>query len=726
VLTKEMPIPAIPGQGWSLAGTGQNLKVMTTIAQGSYSDLQGDTVFQNVQWSNLLIGRSDASGKPIGTPKNWDSAVLDRTKTNFNCAFPPDVVSVANATASSETVSIRLRTIGQLQVNPPNPPMLAVPGATATGTIRLTNTGIDGSKIIYQFTPLGLTQVVKGTLLKDQSVNQTVKATCPQQNTTQNLTQTISYTDGTTDPSTGNLVNKTLNTQFTLTCVGPKLGVPSVSPSPARAKTKAITTAALTLTNIGAGTSSYGVQRDKNLSWITLAGEDANGYVYGTVVSGTPKSVGMNLTCPDEPGTYTTSLSVYDFNNSVGGQSINQPTTVTLICDGPRMEVPLNTTFTYYANAPLEGSFQVRNVGTEPLTYQLNYDRDAQHTSTPWLTILSGSSGTVQPNATATVPFRFQCNVIGKDAYGVYDNLTITSNDAVSQTASIASNSFCKQPNLAAMQLAANYCPRDGNGNLVCPTTGRGNIMQSDPSNLYEAYVQVMAISLETGASPSLVSITPPNGWQLLSSVTTGNGRAFVYWKWPDYFSTTWSAPREWVVNDGRAAPLQGQWAAFWTSAVYGYPIGGLADDQIGSVDTSTRRGVPNPVPPVLEVLDPVTLPPALPRPVLLASMGAGWNATCIYPGLFCQLQDFMFATKIGNIAYSSLGQGDRTLRTLVTGTVAVANYYVVGSALNPFNNVFSYGRPQPSGALRVSAGGARTTVGQPSTFPAPVFPPVR
>jgi hypothetical protein len=92
-MTKDMPIPSSPGKGWTLAGTGQNFKVMTAIAQATPLDLQGDTVFQNVKWSNLLIGKGDATGKAIGTPKSWDATVLDRTKTNFNCVFPPDVVT---------------------------------------------------------------------------------------------------------------------------------------------------------------------------------------------------------------------------------------------------------------------------------------------------------------------------------------------------------------------------------------------------------------------------------------------------------------------------------------------------------------------------------------------------------------------------------------------------------------------------------------------------------
>jgi hypothetical protein len=589
----------------------------------------------------------------------------------------------------------------------------ALPGPTEPTYDTWQNSGLSPKTTVAD----SITKQATGS----NSKSYTVSATCTNYETGHDSVVNIEY-------ATGNTVNgqpevKTVPVSVHITCSGHET---RFSPNTLTLTTDPGKSIDFTgnFTAYGVAVGAYptvydytDITIDNTATWLS-----ATSNTTGNVPLNGSIPIGFHAVCPNEVTTFETDVFV-------GTGDLGELTPITepklhvkLVCKGARMEIPVNTTFLYYSNAPLEGSFEVRNVGTEALTYQLNYTSNYA----PWLTILSGSSGTVQPNAAATVRYRFQCGLTGKDAYGAYDSLTITSNDAVAPSASIASNSFCKQPNLQAMQLAGNFCPRDVNGNLACPTTGRQNIRQTDPSDLQQAYVQVMAISLETGASPNLVSLTPPSGWQFLSSRDATNGKALVYWKWADYFSATPSAYREWVVNDGRTAPLKGQWAAFWTSAVYGYQIlgEGLADYQIGSVDTSTRRGVSNPTSPVLEVLDPATQPPALPRPVLLASVGAGSSASCSFPTLFCQLQDFYLVSKVATLAYSGAGQADRTVTSLVTAAAPTANYYVVGSVDQFPHNVFAYQRPQRASALRVASSANRPILGQPSAFPTPRFPP--
>ena len=381
---------------------------------------------------------------------------------------------------------------------------------------------------------------------------------------------------------------------------------------------------------------------------------------------------------------------------------------VILDCRAARAELP-RIFFMYYANVPLEGSFEVRNVGNEPLTYQLEYSKQTGQ-QTAWLTFLDNQSGTVPADSKVTVRYRFKCDVPGRSTFGIADGLMITTNDFLVQRVELGNGSFCMQPNLVAAQFGADTCLRDANGQLQCPQ--RAAFYQADPSNLQTFYALVMAVTLETGSGSSLVSVSPPLGWQLLSSVNSANGKALVFWKWADYFSSSYSSFRTWTVQDSRSGSDQGRWAVVWSYGVYGQPY-----NTIGSVDTSTLGGVVG-TPPILV---PTA---ALPRPALLASLTGGLTAACLLPEAFCYKQPFnvsgLPSTYVG---YSHFMQSEMVTRpTLVSSSVAVANYVVLGSTVDPYyNRVIEYSSPNSAqSALRVGA----SPQGQPVTYPTPVFPP--
>jgi hypothetical protein len=721
LMTRNLSLKLVNGSGWTLAGTDQNLKINITIGQASPTDVVGTQVVPDIQLSSLKIGKGSATGSPIGTPKSWDTTILTRSTltkpSRFDCTFPPDVVTTTSSTASSETVSIKLRRLGDLKVDTPNPPLTAVTGTTVTGTVRLSNVGQDNSVVTYDFTPLGSTTVVKGSLDKGQFIDKTIQATCPQQQGVQNLIQKVTYTDGTAlnqgtnpnlpisstnppDPNNGNRKTLTRNVPITVNCT--QAGH-RITMSPTTTQTFTLKTGKTKDVTINVGASGVAQAGDPaaygfnayptttstpyfssgqgwTQNWITVTAGSP-----GTVALGAQQPVTVHLACPARPNTAgqpATATLALSLTEDPSLTDVNQVVPFELNCVGPFLETTAKKNFNNvyrfdgYSDAPREGSFDVKNTGNEALTYQAVYSSN----KTSWITFLENASGTVPAGGSLTIRYRYACSVLSTFTYsenyevGRTSTFGFTSNSTARGQFAVNLDPMletCAHVWVRGAQLAANTCPRDGSGNLVscAPRTG---FSQPDPGNLRQYQdATVMAVVLETGAQPDLVSLTPPDtNWKLVTSQVTSNGRTFVYWKYPDYLGLNFSPPRLWQVTDNRASPANGRWGATWVYGVYAY----IDNRSAGTPQENTN-------PPVL----PLTA--VLPRPSLQGSLSGGLDSACLSsdPTVFCQAQPF------GNPVINKLAYAHRMLApsaitpppiptNLTNSSVGTSGWYVVTS----------------------------------------------
>lgn len=105
---KKEPVTIVrDAPGWNTAGTGCNVKRLTTIAQYKrnsmgekylYENFSTGSYLRNVKWSGCQIGNK------AGSERAWTNNDYAETKPN-----PANKVTVANRTATSETVSINLK-----------------------------------------------------------------------------------------------------------------------------------------------------------------------------------------------------------------------------------------------------------------------------------------------------------------------------------------------------------------------------------------------------------------------------------------------------------------------------------------------------------------------------------------------------------------------------------------------------------------------------------------
>ena len=95
--------------GWTTAGTGQIIKVMTTIGQPTsgagntfpFTNGSGTTQFTGTSWSNTTFGKRDANGAVTQVVNSTTTAKATP------CSYPPGVVVVSGSILTTETVSIK-------------------------------------------------------------------------------------------------------------------------------------------------------------------------------------------------------------------------------------------------------------------------------------------------------------------------------------------------------------------------------------------------------------------------------------------------------------------------------------------------------------------------------------------------------------------------------------------------------------------------------------------
>ena len=175
----------------------------------------------------------------------------------------------------------------------------------------------------------------------------------------------------------------------------------TASPASLQITTTASAEKAVTFSLISAGANNVPWQATANPNWLTVspaAGALAAGSA--TPITVTAKPTGIN------PGQYTGAVTV-----SAGGGTLRVPVTIT-VAIGPQLTVsPATLSFTFCAS---QQAITVKNTGDATL----NATAAPSSNSTATLT-LSGTSLTLDPNATGTINVTIKCSASVSPNYGV-------------------------------------------------------------------------------------------------------------------------------------------------------------------------------------------------------------------------------------------------------------------------------------------------------------------
>jgi hypothetical protein len=175
----------------------------------------------------------------------------------------------------------------------------------------------------------------------------------------------------------------------------------TASPSSLQITTPASAEKAVTFSLIGAGANNVPWQAAASPNWLAVSpasGALATGSA--TPITVTAKPTGVN------PGQYTGAVTV-----SAGGGTLRVPVTIT-VAIGPQLSVsPTTLSFTTCASQQV---ITVKNTGDAAL----NVSAAPSSKSTTALT-LSGTSLTLDPNATGTINVTIKCSAAVSPDYGV-------------------------------------------------------------------------------------------------------------------------------------------------------------------------------------------------------------------------------------------------------------------------------------------------------------------
>ena len=175
----------------------------------------------------------------------------------------------------------------------------------------------------------------------------------------------------------------------------------TASPASLQITTSASAEKAVTFSLISAGANNVPWQATANPNWLTVS--PASGALAAgsaTPITVTAKPTGIN------PGQYTGAVTV-----SAGGGTLRVPVTIT-VAIGPQLTVsPATLSFTFCAS---QQAITVKNTGDATL----NATAAPSSNSTATLT-LSGTSLTLDPNATGTINVTIKCSASVSPNYGV-------------------------------------------------------------------------------------------------------------------------------------------------------------------------------------------------------------------------------------------------------------------------------------------------------------------